>query len=152
MGIEASYNFRSVSATVTTSGVVGADGLAALNDSGYGLLVNLLPDDSEYAVADEAAIVEAQGVTYAYIPVDFAAPKHEELDAFAAVMDANADKLTHVHCAANYRVSVFYGLYAVRKGWWTADEADAHIDSIWAPDTDPAWREFIASERARDSR
>lgn len=149
MGIEASYNFRRVSDTVTTSGVVAGDALARLEESGYELLVNLLPDDSEHAVEGEAAVVEGQGITYVSIPVDFAAPKHEQLEDFAAVMDAHAGDVIHVHCAANYRVSVFYALYAVRKGWWSVEEADEHIGSLWAPGTDPAWRDFIATERAR---
>jgi uncharacterized protein (TIGR01244 family) len=146
MGIEASFNFRRVSEQVTTSGVVAASDLADLGAAGYELLVNLLPDSSEYAVENEAAIVGGQDVDYVYLPVDFAAPAPRQLDEFAAVMDAYAAKTIHVHCAANYRVSVFYGLYAARKGWWTVEEADRHVHDIWTPD--PVWRDFIAAERA----
>jgi protein tyrosine phosphatase (PTP) superfamily phosphohydrolase (DUF442 family) len=147
MGVEASYNFRRVSETVTTSGIVGAKDLASLSAEGYGLLVNLLPADSEYAVAGEASIVEEQGVDYVYIPVDFAAPTHEQFDDFVTAMDAHAGETIHVHCAANYRVSAFYGLYAVKAGIWSVEDADRHLDSLWEPDD--VWREFIVSERAR---
>jgi uncharacterized protein (TIGR01244 family) len=149
MSIEDSYNFRRVSETVTTSGLVAADDLAGLRAAGYELLVNLLPDTSEHAVPGEATIVGDQGVDYVHIPVDFAAPTLAQFDEFAAVMDANAGKAIHVHCAANYRVSAFYGLYAVRAGSWSTDEADQHIHSIWSPASDPAWRDFIESERGR---
>lgn len=145
--IEDSYNFRRVSDTVTTSGIVVADELAGLRAAGYELVVNLLPDTSEHAVEDEAAIVEGQGIAYEHIPVDFAAPTPEQLDEFVAVMDAHADESIHVHCAANYRVSVFYSLYAVRRGWWSIDAADRHVHNIWTPDE--VWRDFISSERAR---
>ena len=152
MGIEASYNFRRVSHEVTTSGLVPVDALAGLGDDGYQLLVNLLPDSSEHAVEGEERLIRDQGVGYEYIPVDFSAPTHDDFEAFAAVMDANEGKTIHVHCAANYRVSVFYGLYALRKGIWSAEDVDRHIESLWDPASDPPWRDFIAAERARMGR
>jgi uncharacterized protein (TIGR01244 family) len=149
MSIENSYNFRRVSSRVTTSGVVPAEDLAGLREAGYDLLVNLLPDSSEHATDGESAIVGGQGIDYVHIPVDFAAPRREQLEEFAEVMEANSDKTIHVHCAANYRVSVFYGLYAARKGWWSTEEADRHIGSIWTAGPDQVWRDFIESERPR---
>lgn len=146
--MEDSYNFRRVSDTLTTSGIVSAEALRGLRGAGYRLVVNLLPDASEHAVAGEQAILGGQGLDYAYIPVDFAAPRHEDFERFVEVMDARGDAMTHVHCAANYRVSAFYGLYAVRKGWWSTEEADEHVAGIWTPDEHPVWRDFIASERA----
>ena len=81
---------------------------------------------------------------YVHIPVDFAAPTRDDFDAFVAAMEANEGKQVHVHCAANYRVSAFYGLYAVAKGWWTADEAHAHMRDLWDPSEHPAWDAFLA--------
>jgi len=149
MSIEASLNFRRVSDTVTTSGSVGVAELGELRAKGYDVVVNLLPDTSEYAAPGEAAIVQGQNLGYVLIPVDFAAPTHDDFDAFAAAMDANAEKKVHIHCAANYRVSAFYSLYAMRKGWWTAEQADAHIRDVWRPEEYPVWEAFIAAERAR---
>jgi uncharacterized protein (TIGR01244 family) len=149
MSLESTRNFRQVSDTVTTSGTVPAEDLAELRAKGYELVVNLMPDSSEYAVADEAAIVGGQGIDYVYIPVDFAAPNHDQFEAFAAAMDANADKTIHVHCAANYRVSAFYSLLAMRNGWWSVEQADAHLRGIWTEGEYPVWDEFIAAERAR---
>jgi protein tyrosine phosphatase (PTP) superfamily phosphohydrolase (DUF442 family) len=152
MSIESSLNFRQVSDTVTTSGTVPAESLAELGTKGYDLVINLLPDRSEYAVDGEASIIGGQGVGYVYIPVDFATPNHEQFNQFAAAMDANAGKTIHVHCAANYRVSAFYSLYAMREGWWSAEEADEHLKDIWTQGDYPVWNEFIAAERARMAR
>jgi len=149
MGIESSLNFRRVSETVTTSGTVSAEGLAELRVLGYDVVVNLMPDSSEYATEGEAAIVTGQGLEYVYIPVDFAAPDHEQLEEFAAAMDANAGKRIHVHCAANYRVSAFYSLYAMRRGSWDAARADELLRSIWTEGEYPVWDAFIAAERER---
>lgn len=149
MSIEGSFNFRRVSDRVTTSGVVGDQRLANLKAQGYGALINLLPDQSEYAVADEGQIATSQGLRYVYIPVDFAAPTQADFDAFVQAMDAVGDKPVHVHCAANFRVSAFYSLYAMKKGLWTQAQADEFISGLWNPAEHPAWAAFIAEERRR---
>src|SRR5947209_6397281 len=100
MGIESSFNFRRVSDRVTTSGLVTSEDLTGVRAEGYELVVNLLPDSSEHAVEGEESTVREQGVGYTYIPVDFDAPSHEQFEEFAAVMEANADRRIHVHCAA----------------------------------------------------
>ncbi len=147
MSIENSYNFRRIDDRLTTSGLVSAEQLQALRTENYDAVINLLPDTYEHAVHDEAAIVRDQGLDYVYIPVDFAAPTHTDLEAFADAMDAHAGQKVHVHCAANYRVSAFYGLYAVQRGLCTDADADELIRDIWDPAEHPIWRDFIAEER-----
>src|SRR5882757_6694771 len=148
MTIDDTFNFRRVSDRVTTSGLVNAEQLATLGSEGYRLVINLLPDSYEHAVHDEATIVRDQGLDYVYIPVDFAAPTHDDFVAFSDAMDAHADDPVHVHCAANYRVSAFYGLYAQSRGLCTEAEADALVQGLWNAADYPAWTEFIAAERA----
>jgi protein tyrosine phosphatase (PTP) superfamily phosphohydrolase (DUF442 family) len=149
MSIEDSYNFRRVHDGLTTSGLVSAVQLSGLRAEGYDAVINLLPDSHERAVSDEAGIVRDQGLDYVYIPVDFAAPTHADLEAFADAMDSRTGQKIHVHCAANYRVSAFYGLYALRRGLCTAAEADKLVQEIWDPADHPPWMQFIADERAR---
>lgn len=147
MPIENSYNFRRVNERLTTSGVVGAGRLQGLAAEGYELIINLLPDSSEYAVPDEAAIVTGQGVGYCYIPVDFQAPAVADYAAFCEAMDAAVEDRVHIHCAANYRVSAFYALYAQSRGLWGEDEAQAFIEDLWAPAEYPVWQNFIRTIR-----
>jgi hypothetical protein len=64
-------------------------------------------------------------------------------------MDANAKRKVHVHCAANYRVSAFYSLYALERGLCTEDQAERLVRDVWDPAEFPAWHELIAIERAR---
>ena len=149
MTIDHTFNFRRVSDRVTTSGLVNAEQLATLGSEGYRAVINLLPDSYEHAVHDEATIVRDQGLDYVYIPVDFAAPTHDDFAAFTDAMDAHTDDQVHVHCAANYRVSAFYGLYAQSRGLCTEAEADALVQGLWNAADYPAWTEFIAAERAR---
>jgi protein tyrosine phosphatase (PTP) superfamily phosphohydrolase (DUF442 family) len=152
MTIEDSYNFRRISERLTTSGLVSAAQLGGLHDEGYEAVINLLPDDFEHAVREEARIVRDQGLEYVYIPVDFDAPTHADFEAFSRAMTALAGQKVHVHCAANYRVSAFYGLYALSNDLCADDEADALVQDVWNPTDYPPWPAFIADERARMSR
>lgn len=147
VSIEASYNFKRIDPKISTSGVVGAERLAALKSQGYQALINLLPDANEYAVPDEAMIVKGQGIDYTYIPVEWSAPTPSDFEAFVHAMDRLQGQSLHVHCAANWRVSAFYALYAERKGIWTREQADAQMRSIWNPAEYPAWTALIEAIR-----
>jgi protein tyrosine phosphatase (PTP) superfamily phosphohydrolase (DUF442 family) len=149
MSIENSYNFRRIHERLTTSGLVNAAQLNDLRSEGYDAVINLLPESNARAVADEARIVRDQGLDYVYIPVDFEAPTHADLEAFADAMDARPGQKIHVHCAANYRVSAFYSLYALRNGLCTEDEANEIVQDIWNPADHPPWMAFITDERTR---
>jgi protein tyrosine phosphatase (PTP) superfamily phosphohydrolase (DUF442 family) len=149
VSIEESYNFRRIHDRLTTSGLVSTAQLSDLLAEGYGALINLLPDTHEHAVADEARIVREQGLDYIHIPVAFEAPRHSDLEAFVDALDTLTSKKTHVHCAANYRVSAFYSLYALRRGLCTEDEADALVSDLWNPADHPVWLAFITDERRR---
>jgi protein tyrosine phosphatase (PTP) superfamily phosphohydrolase (DUF442 family) len=151
MSVDDTFNFRRVADQVTTSGLVNAEQLATLGSEGYQAVINLLPDSYEHAVHEEPDLVREQGLAYVYIPVDFAAPTHDDFVAFSDAMDTHADDQVHVHCAANYRVSAFYALYAQSRGLCTQAEADALVHDLWNPADYPAWTELIAAERTRMS-
>lgn len=149
MDIEASYNFRGLNERLTTSGIVRLDGLKTLRKQGYEAVINLLPDTSEYAIANEREIIESQGIEYIYIPVDFKQPTSSDFLKFSEALDRVNRKKAHVHCAANYRVSAFYSLYMVNSGLWSAEKAMNFICSIWQPNEHPGWSDFIASVLAK---
>ncbi len=147
MSVADSYNFRRIHEGLTTSGLLSVEQLRALSSEGYDAVINLLPESHAYAVGDEARILQDQGLDYVHIPVDFEAPTHADLGAFAAAMDARATQKVHVHCAANYRVSAFYSLYALQRGLCSESEADELVHELWNPVDYPVWMQFIANER-----
>ena len=151
MGIEASYNFRKISDRLTTSGIVRPDELNALQAQGYQVVINLLPDTSEHAVANERDVVESQGIEYVHIPVDFKQPTPSDFLKFSRTLDRVHEKTVHVHCAANYRVSAFYSLYLVSREVWSAEQAMEFIRSIWQPTEYPGWPDFISGILAQIS-
>jgi protein tyrosine phosphatase (PTP) superfamily phosphohydrolase (DUF442 family) len=145
MEIEASYNFRRIDDRLTTSGIVRQEALKSLASQGYEVVVNLLPDSSEYAVRNEREIVESQQIDYIHIPVDFRQPTRRGFSEFCETLEKVAGRKVHVHCAANYRVSAFYSLYEVSCGRWSSEQAMEFMRGIWEPADHPGWAEFVAS-------
>ena len=143
MDIEASRNFRRISERLTTSGVVSAEALAELASHGYEAVINLLPENTDYAVPNERGIVESQEIEYIHIPVDFKKPTLTDFTKFSEALDRVRDKKIHMHCAANYRVSAFYSLYEFNRGNWSAEQAREFIGDIWQPVDHPGWDRFI---------
>ena len=56
-------------------------------------------------------------------------------------MDTHANEKTLIHCAANYRASVFTGLYLLSANKVNENEMHQLIGKIWHPD--PVWKQFI---------
>lgn len=145
MSVNQAYNFKQISSSVTTAGVLTNQQLEKLGSEGYEVVVCLLPSDSEYAVNDERSIVEKQDIKYVYIPVDFAAPTEEDYQKFAAEVTGLSGKKAILHCAANYRVTAFYAIYANQELGWSKNQAWELISSIWDISEYPVWNEFVAS-------
>lgn len=144
MSVDQAYNFRTIDDAVSTSGLLSEEQLSELRDSGYEAVINLLPHDSEYAIKNEKDIVTGQGVEYLYIPVDFSAPTENDYSEFVNAIKSCQGKKVLIHCAANYRVSAFYSMYAYEHLGWSASQAKEHIESIWRPEDNAPWDQFIA--------
>lgn len=151
MRIDGAVNYRKINERVATSGSVSEDRLRRLGAEGFDAVVNLLPDSSDVAVPDERKIVEGQGLEYHYIPVDFGNPTEADFSLFRRVMENAGDKKILIHCAANYRVSAFYSLYAMQDRDWSREDARAHIASIWDPADYPVWKRFIDKVKSQSS-
>lgn len=145
MSIDQAFNYKAINESVATAGLLSEEQLAELGSTGYHTVINLLPHDSEYAIPSEHSIVTSQGLDYVSIPVDFADPQEQDYALFAEALRACEDKKVLIHCAANYRVSAFYAMYAHEHLGWSAEHARQHIESIWSPEDYPPWAQFIAS-------
>lgn len=140
--LSAIVNVRVVDERLGTSGQPNEAQLADIAAAGYEVVINLaLHDDPRYSLQDERGTVEALGMAYVHIPVVFSAPKDEEVARFFDAMDAHEDRKVWVHCAANYRVSAFLGLYRVLRQGWDRDKAFEQLQSFWEPNE--VWRDLI---------
>ncbi|MDQ2800948.1 MAG: protein tyrosine phosphatase family protein [Armatimonadota bacterium] len=135
------YNFLRLSDHLATAGQPTEDELAAIQDAGCQVIVNLLPASSPHALPDEDKIVTALGIDYVSIPVDWQQPEIADIEQFFAVMEASGDKKVFVHCAANMRVSAFVYLYRTLHQQMPPAEAEKDLHRIWEPNE--RWSRFI---------
>jgi uncharacterized protein (TIGR01244 family) len=136
-------NFRRVDDELLTAGQPTEAQLADAAQQGVKVVINLaLHDDPRYSLGDEAGRVQGLGMEYVHIPVQFNHPTEQDLRAFIAAMDAHKGDKVFVHCAANYRVTAFVGLYRVLREGASVAEAFATMRSVWEPDE--VWQQFIA--------
>lgn len=146
-------NFIKVTDKIATSGQPTHEHLQAARDEGYQAIINLAPNDAEnHALQGEQEIIRSLGMEYHHIPVEWGNPHTEQFEEFAGVMQELKDKKVLVHCAANYRVTAFYSLYAMKYQGWTAEQADRLIARVWEsrPDyrMDDIWKSFIQGVRS----
>ena len=71
-----------------------------------------------------------------------------DLDEADTTFDETAGERTLIHCAANFRVTAFYSLYAQKHLGWSEGQAEALRARIWAGSDYPVWEAFIARQRA----
>ena len=145
MNIRKAYNFKEVNPQLSCSGMLRKVNLQSLSEEGYEVVINLLPDDSEYAVEGEKAAFEKSGIYYVHIPVDWDEPKQSEFETFESELKAVEGKKVHIHCAANFRVTAFYAIYAFRNQDWSITELSEFIGSIWQLSEYPVWDKFVSA-------
>ncbi len=145
MNIKKAYNFKEVNEQVSCSGTLKKVNLQSLSDEGYEVVINLLPDDSEYAVNGEKRDLEKSGIRYVHIPVDWDEPRHSDFETFESEMNAIKGKKVHIHCAANFRVTAFYSIYAFRNLGWPETELNGFIGSMWQLSEYPVWAKFVTA-------
>ncbi len=150
MSVSEIYNVREVDDRLITGGQPSEDQLRAAASEGIDAVVNLATIDPRYSLPDEAGLVRSLGMTYHHIPVAWDDPTEADFAAFEDVMaELPPESRTLVHCAANFRVTAFYGLYAIRHLGWSVEQAETFRAQIWQGSDFPVWESFIASMRQR---
>ena len=145
MALEDIKNFFAVTQAIGTAGQPTEQQLREVADAGFKTVINLGLLDPRYCLPDEAGSVQSLDLSYHHIPVDFQSPKISDLEQFIACMDACGEQRTFVHCAANYRVTAFVGLYAQARWGWSREQAQALMAKRWQPNE--VWTAFIEAAR-----
>lgn len=145
------YNFLEVSETIATAGHPTSEQFQSIADAGYQTLINLAPSNVSQAVPNEDEIVQAAGMNYVHLPVNWQKPSLDEWDAFVQAMESHKDKKIFIHCQANMRVSAFVMLYRHIKLGVALEEAKVPMLQIWNPDEGhPKWADFIEEVLSRE--
>jgi uncharacterized protein (TIGR01244 family) len=137
------YNYRQVNDRLITGGQPDEAQLKSAAAEGFTTVINLATINPRYSLADEAGLVRSLGMAYHHIPVEWENPQESDFAAFEAVMQGLADSKTLIHCAANFRVTAFYALYALKHLEWSEAQADEFRASVWAGSDYPIWEKFI---------
>jgi len=137
------YNYRQVNDQISTGGQPTEEQLRAAAAEGFTTVINLATIDPRYSLADEAGLVQSLGMAYHHIPVEWENPQAGDFAAFENVMQQLSTGKTLIHCAANFRVSAFYSLYALKHLGWSKAQAAEFRAPIWAGSDYPIWEKFI---------
>ena len=143
------YNYRQVDDSIITGGQPLEDQLQAAAQEGFTSVINLAPTTSRNALPDEAGLVQSLGMTYFYIPVDWSDPTEQDFEAFEIAMQQRPAGKTLIHCAANFRVTAFYALYALKNLGWSDEQGEAFRAPIWTGSSYPQWEAFIREMKAK---
>lgn len=152
------YNYIKVNDQMITGGQPTADQLIAAADEGVVTVINLATYSPGHSLEDEAGLVRSLGMTYVHIPVEWGRPEMADFEAFERALAERAAPRspsapgaggkTLIHCAANFRVTAFYSLYAQKHLGWSEAQADEFRARIWAGSHYPIWESFIAEMKA----
>ena len=148
MSTEDIYNYHKVDDRIITAGQPTEAQIRAAAENGIQVVVNLATIDPRYSLDDEGGLVKSLGMEYHHIPVAWEKPTESDFDAFVSVMNQAVGQRVLIHCAANYRVSAFYSLYAMQNLGWTEAQADALRAALWQQQY-PAWDDFIQTMKAK---
>ena len=143
------YNYRRVNDQLITGGQPSEDQLIAAAAEGFSTVINLATLASPSSLPDEAGLVRSLGMAYYHIPVEWEQPTDGDFATFEQVMCEVAPRRTLLHCAANFRVTAFYALYALKNLGWSEAQADEFRASIWRGSDYPVWEAFIQHMQAQ---
>lgn len=142
------YNYRKVDDRIITGGQPTEDQLRAAAAEGFRTVINLATTDPRRSLPDEEGLVRSLGMAYYHIPVDWQNPQASDFTDFENLMQRLPAEKTLIHCAANYRVTAFYSLYAQKHLGWPEAQAEEFRASIWQGSDYPIWEDFVRGIKA----
>lgn len=142
------YNYRYINERLISTGQPTQEQLVAAAQEGFEVVVNLATDHSTPILVGEAAFVGSLGLTYYNIPVEWDNPQESDFAAFETLMQQLTGRKILLHCAANFRATAFYSLYAQKRLGWTEVQAEEFRASIWQGSNYPIWEAFVRQIRA----
>lgn len=137
-------NYVQLSEQIATSGQPTPEQFSEIKVAGYAVVVNLAMPNSKNWLPEEAAIVNAQEMTYQHIPVVWENPTAENLSDLFTTLETNSDSKVWIHCALNMRVSAMMYLYNRLQCQQSDAQARPYMEQIWTPNK--IWQGFIVEQ------
>lgn len=128
---------------LVTSGQPQAPALASLARLGFESVISLSPADAPDAVADEPALLRAQGIEFVRLPVALDVPTERDFEALSDALRQRAAKRVLVHCQANMRASTLVFLHRAIVRHDDPPSAWEAVIRVWTPRG--AWRQLVVT-------
>ena len=147
------YNYHQHSDSPLSSGQPERDQFVEIRNEGVDVVVNLSPYYLPDAIRDEKRVVEAAGMQYFHLPVDWDRPSLKHLKAFFTFMDGVQGQRVLVHCWLNSRSSAFVYLYRTLRQGEPEEEERQVLRAIWDKNEGyelrkvRQWRKFLSAAR-----
>jgi protein tyrosine phosphatase (PTP) superfamily phosphohydrolase (DUF442 family) len=133
-------NYVVASERLHTAGQPNKMQLSSIADLGFGLVINLATPTSQNAVPTEGQLIANAGASYLNIPVDWRDPTYADFELFSGVLNQSGHRQVLIHCALNFRASMFTFLYRVVHEQIIAEDAFKAVAEVWDPEEH--WVEF----------
>jgi uncharacterized protein (TIGR01244 family) len=139
-------SFLQVTPDFCTGGQPRMEHFADLKKRGVKAVLNLRTP-GEHRAEEEKAAVEAAGLRYINVPVNYREPSDADVDAFLKTTDDPANRPMFIHCTAAIRVGAFWLIRrVVRDGmsWDAALEESRKVGLVNAPHLEEFAKAYIA--------
>lgn len=139
-------NFLQVTPDFCTGAQPRPEHFVMLKSRGVKTVLNLRVPE-EHRAEEEKAAVEAAGMKYINIPVNYRNPTDADVDAFLKVTDDPANRPMFAHCTLAIRVGAFWLIrLVVRDGmtWEAALEEAKKVGLVNAPHLEEFAKAYIA--------
>lgn len=102
-------NYIKVSDTISTSGQPTKEQFKLIAKNGFDVVINLALHNSDNAVKNEDKIVSKNNMMFFHLPISWETPEVDRLKVFLELLQVlqAQKKKVWIHCAKNYRVSIF---------------------------------------------
>ena len=141
--------FLQVTPQFCTGGQPRMEHFARLKQEGVKTVLNLR-QPSEHRADEERQTVEAAGLKYFNIPVNYQQPSDASVDEFLKITDDAANRPMFIHCTAAIRVGAFWMIRRVLRDGMTIEAALEEARRVGlrdAPHLEDFARKYIASHR-----
>jgi len=106
-------NYIKINKNIATAGQPSKKQFKKIAKKNYDVVINLAPHDASNAIKNEDKVVLENNMLYINIPIDWKNPQYARMILFLELLKQLTlnNKKVFIHCAKNYRVSVFMHQY-----------------------------------------
>ena len=141
--------FLQVTPQFCTGGQPRMEHFARLKQDGVKTVLNLR-QPSEHRADEERQAVEAAGLKYVNIPVNYQQPSETSVDEFLKITDDPVNRPMFIHCTAAIRVGAFWMIRRVLRDGMSVDAALEEARRVGlrdAPHLEEFAKSYIATHR-----